>query len=113
MFPSDGTSRRLADVADGPENTILLVEIVAAGIHWMEPRDLDWTTMSFQLNDPNRPSISSNHPFGRGSYSGPHVLTVDDRVSALPETLTPETLRALLTIAGGEKIERKRWHPQP
>lgn len=43
VFPSDGSSRRLADVTDGPGNTLIVVEVVGAGIHWMEPKELDWT----------------------------------------------------------------------
>jgi hypothetical protein len=113
MFPSDGTSRRLADVTDGPENTLIVVEVVGAGIHWMEPKELDFETMSFRLNDRTRPSLSSNHPFGESSYPGPHVLTVNDMVTGLPRNLTPETLKALLTIAGGERIERSAWHLRP
>jgi Protein of unknown function (DUF1559) len=113
VFPSDGTSRRLADVTDGPENTLAVVEVVDAGIHWMEPKELDWGTMSFRLNDQTRPSVSSNHPFGGSSYPGPHVLTVDDMVTYLPRNLPPETLRALLTIAGGERIQRGEWIGDP
>ena len=113
MFPSDGTSRRLADVTDGPENTLIVVEVVNAGIHWMEPKELDWGTMSFRLNDRTYPSVSSNHPFRGSRYPGPHVLTVNDMVTNLPRNLHPETLRALLTIAGGERINRREWHPRP
>ena len=113
MFPSDGTSRRLADVTDGPENTLIVVEVVDAGIHWMEPKELDWATMSFRLNDGTHPSVSSNHPFRGSSYPGPHVLTVDDMVTGLPRDLPAETLRSLLTIAGGERIERREWHLRP
>ena len=48
VFPIDGTSRRLADVSDGPGDTLIVVEVANAGIHWMEPKDLDWRTMSFR-----------------------------------------------------------------
>ena len=113
MFPSDGTSRRLADVTDGPENTLIVVEVVNAGIHWMEPKELDWGTMSFQLDDRTHPSVSSNHSARGSSYPGPHVLTVDDMVTHLPPDLGPETLKALLTIAGGERIETKGWYLRP
>src|SRR5262245_3299749 len=109
VFPSDGTTRRLADVSDGPDSTLIVVEVVGAGIHWMEPKELDWRTMSFRLNDRTRPSVSSNHPFGKSGYAGPHALTVDDMVAFPPRDLRPETLRALLTIAGGEKTDRNQW----
>ena len=97
-------------MTDGPEKTLIVVEVVNAGIHWMEPKELDWGTMSFRLNDRTHPSVSSNHPFGDG---GPHVLTVNDMVTGLPRNLPPETLRALLTIAGGERIEPREWHRRP
>ncbi len=87
MFASDGTSRRLADVTDGPENTLIVVEVVDAGIHWMEPKELDWRTMSFRLNDGTRPSISSNHPFRGSSNLGANVLTVNDMVTKIPPNL--------------------------
>jgi hypothetical protein len=105
VFPSDGTSRRIADVTDGPGNTLIVVEVADAGIHWMEPKELDWGAMSFRLNDRSHPSLSSVHA------RGPHVLTVDDMVTTLPRDLSPETLRALLTITGAEKIERREGHP--
>jgi Protein of unknown function (DUF1559) len=113
MFPGDGTSRRLADVTDGPANTLVVVEVIGAGIHWMEPKELDWSTMSFRLNDRTRPSVSSSHFSGRSGYYGPHVLTADDMVTTLPRDLPSETLRALLTIAGGERIERGGGHLLP
>jgi hypothetical protein len=75
----------------------------------MEPKELDWSTMSFRLNDRAHPSISSNHPFRGSSYPGPHILTVNDMVTCLPRNLATETLRALLTIGGGERIERNEW----
>jgi hypothetical protein len=97
------------NVTDGPGDTLIVVEVVDAGIHWMEPKELDWGTMSFRLNDRTHPSVSSNHPFGGSGYAGAHVLTVDDTVTRLPRNLPSETLRALLTIAGGERIERREW----
>ncbi len=62
IFPSDGTSRRLSDVKDGPGDTLIVVEVLNAGIHWMEPKELYWDEMSFRLNDQSRPSMSGNHP---------------------------------------------------
>ena len=112
-FPSDGTSRRFSDMTDGLENTLMVVEVVGAGMHWMEPKELDWSIMSFRLNARARPSVSSRHPIGRSSYSGPHVLTAEGMVHTLPEDLSPEILRALLTTAGGERFEGRAWYRWP
>jgi prepilin-type processing-associated H-X9-DG protein len=89
---------KLSEFKDGPENTILLVEVVGAGIGWAEPRDLHVTQMSFLINQNHGQGMCSNHPHGL------NVLFADDHVEFLPETITPEELRALLTINGGEKI---------
>ena len=93
----------MTDLRDGPENTILLAEIAHSDIHWMEPRDLATQTMSFQVNDPGRPSISSYHP------GGPAVIFAD-RITAyrLQSTIRPETLKALITIQGGEPVSRDK-----
>lgn len=92
----------MSDFTDGLENTILLVEINNSDIHWMEPRDLDFDTMSFLVNDTQRPSISAPHP------TGP-VVVFADSISGyrLAPSLRPETLKALLTIAGGEPVKKK------
>lgn len=104
IFPSDGTSRRSADVTDRIDKTLMVVEIAGASIHWMEPKDLDWNTMSFQLNDRARPSISSHHFSTNSRHFNPHATTVDNRVETLQRDLPPEILKARLTISGGETI---------
>jgi hypothetical protein len=99
-FPG-GRSTSLADMRDGPENTILLAEIANSTIHWMEPRDLTVEEMSFVINDRSKPSISSPH------VRGPLVVFAD-RIGAycLDVSLRPETLKALITIAGGERVSK-------
>jgi hypothetical protein len=88
---------------DGPENTILLAEISNSDIHWMEPRDLRADEMSFTINDPTRPSISSPHS------RGPAVVFADSiRAYRIDRSLRPETLKALTTIAGGEPVLKWR-----
>ncbi|HVJ66699.1 MAG TPA: DUF1559 domain-containing protein [Caulifigura sp.] len=91
---------KLEEIKDGLPETILVTEIVNSRIHWMEPRDLDFRTMSFEVNDGRRPSVSGPHLEGPGVVFG-------DRITAyrLKKTLRPETLKGLLTIAGGEPLE--------
>lgn len=99
-FPG-GRSITFDDFRDGLENTILLVEITNSNIHWMEPRDLNFDEMSFTINDPQRPSISAPHP------NGPAVVFAD-WISGyrLDRSLRPETVKALVTIAGGEPVTK-------
>ncbi len=62
---SDGPhSVQLEEIADGAANTILFVEMADSGIHWAEPRDLKADEMSYRINDPEKPSISSKHRRG-------------------------------------------------
>jgi hypothetical protein len=82
-------------VKDGKEGTILVVENRGAGIHWMEPRDLSFADMDFTFNSPR--GLSSK-------YRDPAVATLDGRVYRLRKELSAETLRALLTIRGSERV---------
>ena len=100
LFPSDGRTRRLADVRDDPKSTLMIVESVNTFIHWMEPRDLDWDRMSFSVNDRSRPSISSQHRVGE--HREPHALAADGGLAYLDDSMTPAFMRALLVIDDGE-----------
>jgi hypothetical protein len=108
-WPGD-RAMMLAHITDDPENTILLVEVSPAFTNWFEPRDLDFESMSFRINDPDQPSLSSHHatepswPWGN-PVPYVHVLMVDGSVKRLPVSTPPETIRSLLTVAGGEKID--------
>ncbi len=99
MFPG-ATSVRFSDVSDGTANTVMLAEVESVTIPWTAPIDLDIRTMSFVLNDPTKPSISSPH------FSGPLVTMGNGMFRhSLPRNLAPATLKGLLTIAGGERID--------
>jgi prepilin-type processing-associated H-X9-DG protein len=90
---------RLEAVRDGRDRTILLAEVSAPAIHWMEPRDLEFDRMSFAINGPKSAAgLSSRHPGGANS------LLVDGAVRFLKQTLAANGLRALLTVAGGEEV---------
>jgi len=91
--------RKLADFVDGTSETILLVEVHNSGILWTEPRDLDLARMAPGLNPKTGQGISSAHP------SGALVGFADGSVQFLRDGVFPQSLRALLTIAGGEKTD--------
>jgi prepilin-type processing-associated H-X9-DG protein len=98
-FSPGARPRTFKEITDGVSNTIWLGELAASGIHWMEPRDLEFGAMSFKINDRERPSIRSVH-------SGcANVSFLDGHTDSLNENTDPAVVRALLTVAGGEAAE--------
>ncbi len=89
----------LDDIPDGADKTIAVVEIADSDIHWMEPRDLDFSRMDFAINNPANRGVASVHPGGAMvSYADGHVWFVS-------ESNPPGTIQALLTRDGGETVE--------
>jgi hypothetical protein len=97
IFPGAG-SAKLADVTDGPANTLMIAEVANVDIPWTAPVDLDARTMSLKINDLRGPGISSKHP------GGAHIC-LGQGYQFLREGFSAETLRALITIDGGEGIK--------
>ena len=96
-FPHVGT-RSLNDIADGPDKTILLVEVRGSGIHWLEPRDISPAQYEALVRKASPNHFLRNHPgYGFVSYA-------DGNVSTIPDTISPTDLWALMTIAGGEAV---------
>jgi Protein of unknown function (DUF1559) len=94
-WPGD-RGRRLAEITDERASTILLVEVAASGIHWMEPKDP--TLEGYLASGP-----SSRHP---GFF---FALFADFRVRRVRKDLDRATLKALLTIDGNETIDPRSW----
>ncbi len=98
MFPDAG-SVKFADVTDGLSDTLMIVEVANLDVPWTAPIDLDIRKMSMKVNDPKRPCISSPHP------GGANVVFGDARTVFLYEGIPEASLRALITIAGGEGVQ--------
>ena len=90
----------LSDISDDKGNTLLVVEVVNSGIHWMEPRDLHVTQMARQINPPRGQGISSLH--GPHPPGGANAVMVDGTVKFLDADQTADQIEAMLTIAGDE-----------
>ncbi len=90
------TGRKSREITDDVATTILIVENEGAGVHWLEPRDLQAADMSRTIGDPN--GISS-------VYAPPAVVTLGGSLRKLNKGLPPEVLSAMLTVNGDEKIE--------
>ena len=89
---------RMRDITDYHSNTILLVDFADSDVKWTEPRDLSYNE-----------ALASE---GRGSLvrvvhhspKGVLFLDADCIVQRLPQDLSRDTLKGLLTIDGGERI---------
>ncbi len=96
---SDGTSAsRFRDITDGTANTIMLVEVDQPLSNWMEPRDLDATQISYEVNDGVNPGIGSPHP------TVANVTFCDGSVHSIDDHTDPELIKSMTTIAGGEDV---------
>lgn len=96
---SDGpTAIKASEIRDGPSNTIMVVEVAGAGIHWMEPRDLNAKEISFAVNEDLGDGIQSDHA------GVANVLFCDGSVRSFSNSADPKTVQATCTIAGGEDV---------
>jgi prepilin-type processing-associated H-X9-DG protein len=98
-FPGDSTVR-LADVRDGTNDTVVVVEASNVEIPWTAPCDMGTTSMSFRINDPTLAAPSSRHP------GGLNILYADASVRFLHDATSPGRLRAMTTIDGKDVTGR-------
>jgi hypothetical protein len=85
------------DLGDGLQDTLVVVEVPDGTFQWMEPRDLRFDDMSFRINDGSGRGLGSR-------LGGARVVSADDTVTTLNDDFPPESLRAMLTARGGEKL---------
>lgn len=97
------SARTTKEVTDQHSTTIMVVENSGEKIHWMEPRDLQFDSMSFVVNSPH--GVSSK-------YLAPAVIMLNNSLRRLEANLPKQVLRALLTVDGGESITSTgdSWH---
>jgi hypothetical protein len=83
----------IADIRDGTSNTIAIVEADdEAAVPWTKPAD--WEV---DLSDPMK-GVGNSRP------GGFQALIADGSVRFIANSIDPATLKALLTMAGGEKV---------
>lgn len=90
---SGAEPRALDEIEDGAANTLAIIDVGAdRAVHWMSPEDIN-VERPFDLQS------ESNHPDAH------NVLYLDGGTSELSPDTSPEAFAAMLTIAGGEKVE--------
>lgn len=110
VWPEVGSLAK-AEILDGLENTIQLVEIARSDIVWTEPKELPFEAIHAGINPQSGLGISSLHSQPSGIMSresGVNAAFADGRVHFLDAGLNPATLAAMLTRSGGESV-RVDW----
>jgi hypothetical protein len=72
-----------------PPSSVTIIEIADSNIHWMEPRDVLLSELSFKINDRSKRSLSSYH-------GGACLLHADGTVEVLDDAATEELVKELL-----------------
>ncbi len=97
----------IKEFAKGASSTILVAEMSESGIHWMEPRDLQFDQMEFRIYAPSRPRRSSGRGLRQALSSvhpgGAHVVFADGAVDFLSVDTSSEALKEMLLIGKGGK----------
>jgi prepilin-type processing-associated H-X9-DG protein len=94
-WPWDRGLKR-SEITDDPASTVLVLEVANSRIHWMEPKD---PTLDEILSS----GLSSHH---RGFVN---ALFADGSVKRIRTDISPQTLKALLTVSGGETLDPASW----
>jgi len=97
MWPPAG-NRTLADVSDGEDKTLLLVESSEHRTHWMAPNDIKFSDVAA------RPP-GDDSGLGDEHHSGANFLFTNGAMHFIAPILSLCELKALATIDGGEDVD--------
>lgn len=91
------TPRPFVAIADGLDQTALLVEACGRGIVWTEPRDIDIAQETLGINQPGQSPVESPSVCSSFHRRGVNVLFASGSVRTLSLNTDPQVLKALLT----------------
>lgn len=105
LRPGKGVS--LPEIKDGLSETIMLVEASDRSVNWLQPEDLSLDEASQLLSSPTalRHIDHSETLFSIRYSRGAGVVGIGDAAALFSRPITKENSQALLTAAGGEKID--------
>lgn len=96
LFDGDKATK-MAEVLDGLSGTLMVVESTDSAVTWTEPTDLDASAMAYMV-DGGPGEIGSLH------HGGAVVLCADGGSEVLPSDTSPQDVKAMTTIDGGEPV---------
>jgi hypothetical protein len=113
-WPSD-RPRRMNEIKDRHDQTILLIEAAERDMPWAKPSDLTFDKAVELLT--TNPAASATHArytddgflYKHTAGDGVHVAFVDGDVKFLPLPISTELAVALLTVSGGETIDPREF----
>ena len=108
MWPG-AQSRRFREVKDGIASTIVIIEIARSDIAWAEPRDLTVDEILAAYDAGDVTGMASFHPrdVSMVGYADFHARPID------MQNINRETLRAMLSVAGGEVYDEENLERPP
>lgn len=104
VFATGQASFDRAQVSDGTSNTILAVECSGMSIPWTEPRDVDVSQVTYDLNRLSPDGGSRSLISGFHSMNAGQVLLADGSVRLMSPVTSPEVLKKLTTANGHEDL---------
>ncbi len=97
IWRPDGDVVCVQDLRDGSSNTIMLVESRPNRLPWMSPNDVSLAQLSGTLHQMNE-LLDSPHD------GGANVTLADGSTRYIPNSISRDTLMALLTIDAGDEV---------
>ena len=94
----DAKATTMMEITDGTSNTLMVVEVENSGVNWAQPVDVDASRLSPPWSPPGPGKPGSRHP------GGIQAALCDGSVRFLSEAISPTTVQALSTKAGGEAV---------
>jgi hypothetical protein len=105
---------KLSDIKDDP--TIMLIESNTARVNWLEPRDLSVAEMIDATKSKAAGATAAPHHHDSAMWrtGGSFMVAMHDASRRpLPADIDADTLRALLSIDGGEQVELPDFDKRP